>query len=64
MKCLKSRIKYIISNVVWLKKTELFLRIKSESYFIVDELNANSRIINLTNVPAANYTKVALGGSR
>jgi hypothetical protein len=30
---------------------------KSESYFIVDELNANSRIINLTNVPAANYIK-------
>jgi hypothetical protein len=28
----------------------------------VDELNANSRIINLTNVPAANYTKVALRG--
>jgi hypothetical protein len=27
----------------------------------VDELNANSRIINLTNVPG-NYTKVALSG--
>jgi hypothetical protein len=36
----------------WLKKTEL-LRIQKRKYFIVDELNANSRIINLTNVPAA-----------
>jgi hypothetical protein len=41
MKCLKVAIKYIISNVFWLKKTELFAP-KSESYFIVDELNANS----------------------
>jgi hypothetical protein len=30
----------------------------------VDELNANSRIINLTNVPAANYTKVAGVGDK
>jgi hypothetical protein len=55
-------IKYIISNVVLTKEDgTTFTYPKSESYFIVDELNANSRIINLTNVPAANYTKVAFG---
>jgi hypothetical protein len=48
-------IKYIISNVVLTKEDgTIFTYPKSESYFIVDELNANSRIINLTNVPAAN----------
>jgi hypothetical protein len=55
-------VKYIISNVVLTKEDgTIFTYPKSESYFIVDELNANSRIINLTNVPAANYTKVAFG---
>jgi len=34
---------------------------KSESYFFVNEADATSTILNLPNIPAANYTKVSFG---
>jgi hypothetical protein len=55
-------VKYIISNVVLTKEDgTTFTYPKSESYFIVDEANPDSHVIDLKNVPAANYIKVAFG---
>jgi hypothetical protein len=55
-------IKYIISNIVLTKEDgTTFTYPKSESYFIVDEATAASHVIDLTNVPAANYTNVTFG---
>lgn len=55
-------IKYIISNIVLTKEDgTTFTYPKSESYFIVDEANADSHVLDLKNVPAANYTKVTFG---
>lgn len=55
-------IKYIISNVVLTKEDgTTFTYPKSESYFIVDEANVDSHVLDLTNVPAANYTNVTFG---
>jgi hypothetical protein len=55
-------VKYIISNVVLTKEDgTTFIYPKSESYFIVDEANPASHVIDLKNVPAANYIKVAFG---
>ncbi|SDZ96862.1 hypothetical protein SAMN05443667_101462 [Flavobacterium gillisiae] len=55
-------IKYIISNIVLTKEDgTTYTYPKSESYFIVDEATAASHVIDLLNVPAANYTKVTFG---
>lgn len=55
-------VKYIISNIVLTKEDgTTFTYPKSESYFIVDEASEASRLLKLTNVPAANYTKVKFG---
>ena len=55
-------IKYIISNIVLTKEDgTTYTYPKSESYFIVDEATAASHVIDLKNVPAANYTKVTFG---
>lgn len=55
-------IKYIISNIILTKEDgTTFTYPKSESYFIVDEATAASHVIDLKNVPAANYTKVTFG---
>jgi hypothetical protein len=57
-----STIKYIVSNIVLTKEDgSTYTYPKSESYFIVDEANAATQILNLTNVPAGNYTKVKFG---
>lgn len=57
-----STIKYIISNIVLTKEDgTTFVYPKSESYFIVDEATEASHLLELTNVPAANYTKVKFG---
>lgn len=57
-----SKIKYIISNIVLTKEDgTTFTYPKNESYFIVDEANKASHLLELTNVPAANYTKVKFG---
>ena len=57
-----SNIKYIISNIVLTNENgTTFTYPKSESYFIVDEENSASLLLNLTNIPAGNYTKVKFG---
>jgi hypothetical protein len=54
--------KYIISNIVLTKEDgTTFTYPKTESYFIVDEATAASRLLKLANVPAANYTKIKFG---
>ena len=57
-----STIKYIVSNITLTKEDgTTFTYPKSQSYFIVDETNADSHVINLTNVPAGDYTKIKFG---
>lgn len=57
-----STIKYIVSNIVLTKEDgTTFTYPKSKSYFIVDESNSSSLVLDLENVPAANYTKVKFG---
>jgi hypothetical protein len=55
-------VKYIISNIVLTKEDgTTFTYPKNESYFIVDEATEASHLLKLTNVPAANYTRVKFG---
>jgi hypothetical protein len=57
-----SDVKYIVSNIVLTKEDGSTYTIpKSESYFIVDESDATSQMIELDNIPAGNYTKVKFG---
>ena len=57
-----SAIKYIISNVVLTKEDgSTFTYPKSNSYFIVNEADVASHILNLKDIPAANYTKLTFG---
>ncbi|SDW83304.1 MbnP family protein [Flavobacterium degerlachei] len=57
-----SSIKYIISNIVLTKEDgTTFTYPKNESYFIVNEADIATHILNLKDVPAANYTKVTFG---
>lgn len=53
---------YIISNIVLTKEDgSTYTLPKSESYFFVNEADAASTILELPNIPAANYTKVSFG---
>ena len=57
-----SETKYIVSNIVLTKADGSTYTVpKSESYFIVDESDEASQMIELTNIPAGNYTKVKFG---
>lgn len=57
-----SGIKYIISNIVLTKEDgTTYTYPKSQGYFIVDEANEDTHVIELPNVPAGNYTKVKFG---
>jgi hypothetical protein len=57
-----SDVKYIVSNIVLTKEDGSTYTVpKSESYFIVDESDATSQMIELENIPAGNYTKVKFG---
>jgi hypothetical protein len=57
-----SKLKYIVSNIKLTKDDgTVFTYPKSQSYFIVDELTPSSLILNLSNIPAGNYTKVTFG---
>ncbi|RZJ74883.1 MAG: hypothetical protein EOO45_07310 [Flavobacterium sp.] len=57
-----STVKYIVSNIVLTKEDgTTFTYPKSQSYFIVDEAIAATQFIDLTNVPAGNYTKIKFG---
>lgn len=57
-----SKAKYIVSNIVLTKTDNSTYTIpKSESYFIVDEATATSRILNLPNIPAGDYKSIKFG---
>ncbi|MGK4567139.1 MbnP family protein [Flavobacterium sp. 3HN19-14] len=57
-----SQVKYIVSNIVLTAEDgTTFTYPKNESYFIVDESDENSLVLDLDDVPAANYTKVKFG---
>lgn len=57
-----SSVKYIISNIV-LTKTDgtTYTYPKNLSYFIVDEANEASHVLDLSNIPAGNYSKIKFG---
>lgn len=57
-----TQLKYIVSNIVLTKADgSTFTYPKSSSYFIVDEATTASQILNLTKIPAADYTSVKFG---
>lgn len=57
-----SKVKYIVSNIVLTKADgTTFIYPKSLSYFIVDEATPATLTLNLSNIPAGNYTKVKYG---
>jgi hypothetical protein len=57
-----STVKYIVSNIS-LEDSEgnVFTYPKESSYFIIDEADATSQKVSLSNIPAGNYTKVTFG---
>ena len=57
-----STVKYIISNIVLTKADgSTFTYPKSESYFIVNETDEATHVLELLNIPAGNYTKIKFG---
>jgi hypothetical protein len=57
-----SSVKYIVSNIVLTKEDgTTFIYPKEQSYFIVDEATPSSLLLNLSNVPAANYKSIKFG---
>ncbi|RZJ30683.1 MAG: hypothetical protein EOO48_04305 [Flavobacterium sp.] len=57
-----SNVKYIISNIVLTKEDgSTFTYPKSDSYFIVDESDENTHVLELESIPAGNYNKVTFG---
>jgi hypothetical protein len=57
-----SSIKYIVSNIVLTKEDGTFFTYpKAESYFIVDQGNPDSLLLNLSAVPAGNYKAIKFG---
>lgn len=57
-----SKAMYIVSNIVLTKEDgTTFTYPKSQSYFIVDELTPATLVLNLSNIPAGNYTKIKYG---
>ena len=57
-----SDVKYIVSNIVLIKEDGSTYTVpKNESYFIVDESDEASQSIDLSNIPAGNYTKIKFG---
>lgn len=57
-----SAVKYIVSNIRLEDENGMvYTHPKNDSYFIVDESKEASQMIDLSNVPAANYTKITFG---
>lgn len=57
-----SNVKYIVSNIRLEDENGIvFTYPKEDSYFIVNESESDSQFINLTNIPAGNYTKITFG---
>lgn len=57
-----SDVKYIISNIVLTKDDgSTYTYPKAQGYFIVSEANEATHMLELTNIPAGNYTKITFG---
>jgi hypothetical protein len=57
-----NKAKYIVSNIVLTNENGSTYTIpKNESYYIIDEFTPASTLIELTNIPAGNYTKISYG---
>lgn len=57
-----SDVKYIISNIKLTNEDgSTFTYPKSESYFIVSERDALSKVLELSKIPGGNYTKIKFG---
>jgi hypothetical protein len=57
-----SAVKYIVSNIVLTNSDgTTFTYPKAQSYFIVNEANADSHVLELTGVPAGDYVKIRFG---
>ncbi|NJX16716.1 MbnP family protein [Tamlana crocina] len=57
-----SAVKYIVSNIKLEDENgHVYTVPKNESYFIVDESSESSQMIDLSGVPAGNYTKITYG---
>lgn len=57
-----SDIKYVISNIELTDETgTTFIYPKSQGYFIVSEADENTHVLELHNIPAANYVKIRFG---
>jgi hypothetical protein len=57
-----SSAKYFISNIALTDENGItFTYPKSGGYFIVDESDEQSLLLHLSNIPAANYTKIKFG---
>ena len=55
-------VKYIVSNIRLTKDDgTIYTYPKSESYFIVDESDESTHVLELHDVPAGDYTKVTFG---
>lgn len=55
-------LKYIVSNIRLTKADgTVFTYPKSDSYFLIDESNAQTHIVNLDNIPAGDYVSVTFG---
>lgn len=57
-----SDVKYIISNIELTREDGTVYKYpKTDGYFIVSEANSASHVLELENIPAANYTKIKFG---
>lgn len=57
-----TKAKYIVSNIELIKfDGSAYVVPKSESYFIIDDLTPETTLLQLSNIPEGNYTKVKFG---
>ncbi|MFL1011157.1 MbnP family protein [Flavisericum labens] len=57
-----SAVKYIVSNIkLEDEEGNIYEVPKNDSYFIIDESSESSQLIDLSDVPAGNYTKITYG---
>lgn len=57
-----SDIKYIISNIVLINEEGAeYIYPKDDSYFIINEKNGPSMVLNLSQIPAGNYKQIRFG---
>lgn len=57
-----TELKYIISNIILIKENgEEYKYPSDKGYFLINEEEANSKTISLTEIPEGNYTKIKFG---